>query len=848
MEDIGIDIFEFDPMADWTVEKKNMFAKLEVWTFRILQKGKDITSNLGEDFFVIYMTYGLFADKAHEIFHKVCSLAKDYDFNVCEDKFLWAQENSKYKTLSRLSKILKYYEIDTSYDDEAIEDAEAISVYLPAGVDPNFALEHGFYPYVNKGKTGYYFRASEKNFTQQSNFVITPLVHIMSKSDNKRIIRIDNGFKSAVLDLPSRFLISLEQFSGAVVEEGNFLFYGVKQHLMRIMNTIMSEFPTSYELKTLGWQPEGFFAWSNAIYRPGYPHIEPFDEVGIAEVDGTNYFSPSVSSIYSGQRADDDEYENDRYLKFTDSDLTFEKWADLLYKVYPDHAMMGISFVLIGLLKEVVFKIDNNCPLLSAYGQKGSGKSKFAESISAVFLTDLLPFNLFHGTDYAFFNRISRFRNCVTWLDEFDDALIKDDRFQSIKGAYDGAGRERGKGGSRNKTEVAKINSALLLTGQYLSTKDDNAALTRCIILPFIPNNTRTKDQISAYEQLKAREKKGLSSVLLDLLKHRAEFEKEYVRTFPETFSSLREQIIKRSGIYLERVLRNYSAAMNCLKLLSNKFTLPFTLEEAAETCISDIIRFSTLISESDSLADFWNTVSYLLDIGEISEGFHFRIHHADSIKVLAGDGATEKKLPGITKILLLRITTIHKLYLEAFRKQTGKTGINLQSLELYLNSAKGYIGKCNSQRFTDLSGKGIVTSCYAFVYDELGVSLERELPEAAEQDHSEVRGFLVGNVEHVNISGKNIMRYKVFTAQTYKEGGKMVRHETETYISDLKPTNEEIVLSRQMLLIKGVLKVKVWTDKEGHKHEKRSMEAHSVTLLDDKPTSPEPVPEDVPF
>jgi hypothetical protein len=845
MEDI--EIYDIDVKDNWSARQKDMFAHLEILTMRIIQKNKDITSNLGSDFATVYMTYATFGDASQDMFHKVCSLAKDYIFEVCQEKFNWAKGKANYKSLKKLCNILCFYEIDISYTDEKIEGIEELSIILPEGVDPNFVLHNGFYPYVNQGKTGYWFRSSERNFVAQSNFVISPLMHVISKTDNKRIIKINNGFKTSLLEIPSRGIISLEFFSGAVIEEGNFLFYGGKTHLMRVLNTVMADFPVCWELKTLGWQKEGFFAWSNAILEPDAPGIQNFDEIGITEVNGINYFSPAGSNIYSGQRSDDDEYENDRYLRYVPSKIDFETWTRLLCKVYPDHGLIGISFVFIGLFRDLIFKIDNNCPMLAAYGEKGSGKSKFAESLTALFLMDLQPFNLNHGTDFAFFNRLGRFRNCITWFDEFDDQAIREDRFQSIKGAYDGAGRERGKGTNKNKTEVSRVNSVLILTGQYISTRDDNAALTRCIVLPFTPNNERSPDLIKAYEQLKEQEKKGLTGILTELLPLRKEFESEYHLLFPETFNELRQAITEKGLPYKERVLRNYSASLNSLKIAARKFKFPFTLQEVKERCINDIVKLSRLISESDSLADFWNTILYLLDIGEITEGFHFRILHIDSIKIQANEGERERNFPGITKILILRIGTIHKLYLESFRKQTGKTGINMQSLELYIGSSKGFIGKSKSQRFTDTGGKSMTTSCHVFEYETLGIELEREAVEP-EKVMTEIKGHLITTPEWIKLSGRTLMRYSILTVQTEMEGRKLVKTEIRTNMFDAEPTHEKILLTKNTVIVTGVLKITIWKDNEGASREKRTMDVHSLRLENEQISLNEPLASDAPF
>ena len=843
-----IEIYSVDPQDEWPVEKLNKFRHIEILTTRILQKGKDITSNLGEDWVTIYMSYGLFAEKAHSLYHKVCALAKSYDFDKCDDKFKWAAENSKYKTLKKLVTVLRHYDIDTSFNDEKVENADELAAYLPADVDAHFVLEHGFYARSVPGAAGYYFRVSDKSFQPKSNFIMVPMMHLISKTDNKRIIRIDNGLKKATLDLPSRSMISSDAFAAAVYEVGNYLFYGSKFDLMKILNAVNDQFPAAFELKTLGWQPEGFFAYANALYKPGYPHVERYDEIGIAEVDGINFFSPSASDIYKDQRMDDDEYENDRFLSYRESSITFENWCQKLHNVYPNHSMIGIAFVMIGLFKDVIFKIDNNCPLLSAYGEKGSGKSKFAESIAALFLHNLQPFNLNHGTDFAFFNRLSRFRNCVTWLDEFDDQAIKEDRFQSIKGAYDGAGRERGKGTNKNKTEIARINSALLLTGQYLSTRDDNAVLSRCLILSFVPNDSRSMDQIIAYESLKEQEKKGLGGLLVELLRYREEFEQQYLKQFASTFSDLRLSITNAGGVFKERVLRNYAAALTCLQFFGKKFKLPFTSKECFDMCHAEVIRLSRLMAESDSLADFWNTLVYLLDTGEISEGLHFRIVSADTITLAGEDGKDfHKKLPQFRKLLLIRMGTIHKLYLEATRKQTGKTGINLQSLELYIGSSKSYYGKSRSQRFTTEGGSSTTTSCHVFDLEELGIALERE-PAEDQNEQTEVIGVLSSDVEWVTLAGSRLMKYTILSSQSSMVNGKVHQVEFKTNIIDPEPTHEEILRTRMAVVVVGILKVAKWKNKDGSDGIKRTMDANSVRLVNQQLEIPPAPIKDAPF
>lgn len=833
---MDIEVVDITPEDAWPRAKQQDYEQLKVITRRILIAGIDVTNGFSEDLFNVSIVYGRYAtEEAKNMLWSICRLSPGYDEKKLEECWAYCIKENKLKSNLKLTKICKHYDIDTTVkSDGAITSADEIGAYIHPKADPVFVLNHGFYGVVDGAKTGYYFRTGDKSFTAQTNFTIEPLMHVYSKIDNKRIISIHNGFKQAVLDMPSRSVISVDQFSALCYEEGNYMFWGGKLHLMKILNTINESFILCHELNFLGWQDEGFFAWSNAVYLPG-TEVTRFNELGICSVKDTNYFSPSSSNIYQYQRKQEDEYQNDRYLTYQDSNISFSQWAALLHKVYPDHCILGIGSILLAMFRDIVFKIDNNCPHLSCYGQKGSGKSKFAESLFAIFFLNKLPLNLFHCTDFAFANHLERFINCMMWGDEFDDAGLKDDRFQAIKGAYDGSGREKGRGGSKNKTKIEKVNSFLLLTGQYLSTRDDNAALSRCIVLPFMPRNSETnpysEEEIQNFSTLKEMEKKGITHLVIELIKHRADFKTAYIKNFPETFSEIRQLIIKENGIYQERVLRNYTAIANAYKYFLQHITFPFTYQQVLKTCIKDVIRLSTLISESDSLADFWNTVVYLLETGEIMEGFHFRILQMQSISIRKDGKDAEQKFPAPTKLLSIRLTTIHKLYMEAHRKQTGKNGINFQSLELYISSSKGYIGKNSSLVFTDQHGSKTNTSSFIFEYNLLGVNLERMAPEP-EVIQSQIEGILDGDIQYIDVAGKPNLKYRIVNISFYKFMDKQIKKEESTICYDSVLSNEPVILSRQRLNITGSLKVSDWTDKEGVKRTKRSMDVAFVKYV----------------
>jgi DNA primase len=600
---------------------------------------------------------------------------------------------------------------------------------FPEGIDPNDAIRDGFYFILDTAdkdymtnKTGYYFSAGDSKYVKMSNFIFEPLFHKPDQDDNARYLTLKNGIdEPEIVELPSKAMITVDQFKTFMFEKGAYFFDGAKPQLDRLNKKYLRHFPKAWELKTLGWQKEGFFAFFNCIYNG---KLSAYDIAGLVEHDSRKYFSPAVSDLYKDVRQDDDLFENDRYLKYEESPITFKEWMGLMFDVYGQHAFAGIPFVFVAIFRDIVFKVDNNCPFLYCYGETQSGKSKFGESIAAVFFKEIPAFSLNQGTDFAFANRFERYRNCPVLFNEFDDNDIKHEWFQALKSAFDGEGRERGKG-KRNKTEIQRVNSAIILMGQYLSTKDDNSVVNRSIPLSFVPNAHRTEDQIKKYDKLKQLEKQGITSLITELLPYRAELEKEYYTLFNDTFKELRTLLRAFKQEYKERVMRNYCALGTMVKFFSNKLALPFEWEEYKAWMHREIVDISAMISESDLLSDFWNTVQLLFEKGLISEGNHFKVENRHELRLTGDDKKDYKKdLGKATNILYLRLKELQKEYAVQVRKE-GRTALPLSTLRSYMKNRDYYLGYVNSE---SISGRKF--SCEAFDYEGLGINLEKKSSE----------------------------------------------------------------------------------------------------------------------
>ncbi len=651
--------------------------------------------------------------KRGDAINQVCQQLFEMNDPVKEDIFITYLSKQFHLTKKIFTEKLK-----TIRDSSRQVDEQSSSVELPEGADEMMAKKFGFFAHHGK----YYFITKDGLF-KASNFTVKPLFHIYSKSDNKRLVEISNehGFKR-ILDIPSKSFVSVEQFQQAVYGEGCYIFFGTKIHFMKILEHISNDFPVCNELKTLGWQREGFYAFANGIYNGKW---QPTDEFGITEHKKSKYFSPAFSVVYSDVREDDDEYENDRYFIWQDSSVKFGDWCKLMISVYDEKAIIAIAFLIASIFRDLIYEKYKIFPHLFLFGEKQSGKSQLAWSLSNVFFNNLPAFNLNSGTQVGFFRRLSRVKNCICWFDEYTND-IDEKRFQSLKSAYDGMGHEKGKMTKDNRTEITKVNSSCVISGQYLPTRDDNALFTRSILLSF-ERKKYTDEEIHNYDRLKDMELKGISSLVGDVLRFREDVDRSYGMTFSAILDMLKDELIQENLPFDERLLRNFVSILTPVQIILNTtdpLDFGFTYDQIYLLAKKMISELSIQISSSEAVASFWNLVEFMLDHGDVHEGDDFKIEsYAKKIKVTDKTG---KKVEvdfseSPVQLLFIRFTTIHPLYLQTHRQQYGKNGVDMVSILHYFKHHRAYVGAIDSTRFNTTN-----TSAYLFRYEDLGVNLVR--------------------------------------------------------------------------------------------------------------------------
>lgn len=574
----------------------------------------------------------------------------------------------------------------------------------------------------------YYFATKRESddmwvFKPISNFIVHPLLLIESKSDPKRIYQITNQYGvKRVIDLDPKQFSAVAGFSEIVMSKGNFVFYGGKTHFIKITMKLFEESKEAQEIKTLGYHPDGFYAFSNGIQNSKWI---PLDEngYGIVEHDGKQYFLPAMSKIYV---SDDQEYQNQKLFTYKPGSITFADYARQYCDVYSlnDNGRIGLLYYITSLFRDIVFSRFRFFPHIFLFGPPQSGKSTLAWSAMFMFGEPRTPFMLNTGTSVAFYKQFAEFRNSIVWFDEYKNT-IDPGRVQSLKTAYDGAGHTKSDNTKDNRNKSIPVLSGCIISGQELPTADA-ALFTRCILLQ-VTKTEFTADERSKQDHFnKAIELKGVSHLTAYLSQFRSVFAERFGECYEAEFGHIKKHFEKR-GID-DRITKNMAILLGTYQALKDKLDFPFTADELRQTAFKIMGAQNNLIAGSKETATFWKITHYLHRNRQIRNKVDFRIETKMFLDLDTPAGQADQRrhladenYPAGRQVLMLRLGNVHTLYQRAMRETNNKTpALDEGSLRHYLVTAKEFLGKVRGVKFGSNS-----TTALAFDYEYLLEAIE---------------------------------------------------------------------------------------------------------------------------
>ena len=582
--------------------------------------------------------------------------------------------------------------------------------------------QYGFY--IKKGK--YCSTTKDGDEWEWSNFTMEPLFHIIDNIMPKRLYYIKNEFGlKRLVELRQEELVGLSKFKQKVEGLGNFIWMASDREFTKLKRFLYEVTETAEEVKQLGWQRAGFFAFGNGVWDG--VEFQAVDDMGIVRLGELgNYYLPAFSQQY---RTDNKLYKFEKmFVHLSYSTIPLRQFTSQIFRVFGDNGRIGFCFLLATLFRDIVTAETRSFPILNLFGPKGSGKSELGHTLMSFFIAGNVPPNIQNATLPALNDTVAAVANALVHIDEFKNDIDLYKR-EFLKGLWDGTGRTRMNMDLDKKKETTSVDAGIILSGQEMATADI-ALFSRFIYLTFDRSEFSKEEQME-YNRLKELRSLGVSHLTLQLLRHRKKMEVEFKDIYRLTQTEIDAEL---EGERIEdRIKNNWLIPLSVLRTLEGALGISVRYEELKPVVLEGIRRQNAECKSNNELAGFWNSVKYLLSEGEIVNEGDFRIKTLTELRT----DIAMMEWPTGKRILFLQKSRIFKLY-KRLNKLTDEVGIPEASLKYYLEKSREFLGEKKSVRFSCFMKGGIpkmsqpslpgertrqlqeVQRAYCFDYDEL--------------------------------------------------------------------------------------------------------------------------------
>lgn len=473
------------------------------------------------------------------------------------------------------------------------------------------------------GENCYIWKETGKGKREEriSNFLVEPHYLLLDSQEPKRIWELTNvRGEKVVICFPARYLASQRDFNALVEGKGNFVPSWNTKQLATIKEHLFVREKQAEEISVLGHQPEnGHYAFAQGIFD-GKAYL-PADEYGIVKAGNRLYYLPAFSRV--NEQAER-EYHNERKFLFQPGTSTFEQWAKQLLTVFGDNATIGICFVVAALFRDIVFAHANAFPILFLFGPRGTGKTTFRLALKMLFgnygPNDAIGLGS-QSSPKGFARKLAQIRNGLEAFEEYKNR-INPSLIEMLKNIYDGIGYERAQTTNDNRTHATPVNSAVIVGGQEMPTKE-NALFSRVLLLSF-GNTSHSEQAKKEFHALEALIEAGLGNVLLQIIAHRGAVSAQFEKTFSEVYGHLRKDHTTNS--LDERSLTNVAALLAPMKILAESLTFPFTYPEAYKTFRTRLLSQHEQMAQSSEVTQFWRIMGVLIDNNQLRVSHDYKI------------------------------------------------------------------------------------------------------------------------------------------------------------------------------------------------------------------------------
>lgn len=538
----------------------------------------------------------------------------------------------------------------------------------------------------------------------------------ISGDDPIRIAELTNTYgEKAIIEVTPEDLNSPQRFNSITMGAGNFIYKGGRDELLDLSQLLFKHEKPAITFKVLGYQPRFMvYAFANGLVTPdGWREC---DDYGIVEYNDNIFYFPAFSKFNIDK--EDLFAEIRKYSHYqTQKQFSFSQWFKQFTTVYGDNGYIAASFYMASLFSDIVFSHRSGIgfPILWSAGKPKTGKSTICQSILSLFGDGILSDSLTASSTIKYkAARFSQLRNATLHFDEYKTNDIKTQDF--LKSIFDRLPSGTKAFTNDSKTRLNYILSSLMVSGEVLPT-DNHALFTRTLLMIFnVTEDQRSETERNEFKILSRMEENGLTSVTVELLKHRHLIEKYFDEVYQSTYDEI-NNFLGGANIIDGRMKKSAAWIMSVVKVLVDYEAIELNIAWVSYVKLwcKNLQMQDQQIKTNTDAAKFWDVIEIL--------------HRNQKISEASGDFIIKNGL------LIVRLNRLIAPYTEEAYKQKMTKVLDKASLKNYLENEPYYIpnfdkkGRPKKMRFT--GSKAPVEAMwlnYDQIVESFGIDLTRDI------------------------------------------------------------------------------------------------------------------------